>query len=79
MLSLLIGLIFLVIILGCVWWAIQQLLPLIPMGEPFRTILRVLLVLILVLIVLYIIMILLGGAGIPINNFGIRGAYPYRG
>lgn len=79
MIGTLIGLIFLIIVLGVVWWAIQQLLPLIPMGEPFRTILRVLLVLILVLIVLYIIMILLASAGIPINNFGIHGAYPYRG
>jgi hypothetical protein len=41
MIGTLIGIIFVVIILGVCWWAIQTLLPLIPMAEPFRTILRV--------------------------------------
>lgn len=70
MLGTLIGLIFLCIILGVVWWAIQQLMPLIPIGEPFQTIIRVLLVVILVIIVIYVMMALLGAAGVHVNKFG---------
>lgn len=66
MIGTVIGLIFLIIVLGVVWWAIQQLLPLIPIGEPFATILRVLLVVLLVVIVLYVIMQLLGAGGIHV-------------
>jgi hypothetical protein len=50
--------------LGVVWWAIQQLLPLIPLGEPFRTIIRVLMTVIIVLIVLWVMLQLLGYAGV---------------
>lgn len=66
MLGTLIGIIFVLIILGVVWWAIQQLLPLIPIAEPFRTIIRILMIVILVLIVLWIIAALLGMAGIHV-------------
>jgi len=73
MISVLIGIIITVIVLGVVWWAIQQLLPLIPLGEPFRTIVRVLMVVVLVIIVVYIIMQLLGAAGIGVAGFhGLR-------
>ncbi len=71
MIGTLIGIIFLCIVLGVIWWAVQQLLPLIPMGEPFATIVRVLMVVILVLIVLYVIVVLLGAAGIHVP-LGIR-------
>jgi hypothetical protein len=60
MIGTLIGIIILLIVVGVVWWAIQQLLPLIPLPEPFRRIIHVLLILILVLIVIYVILILLG-------------------
>lgn len=66
MLGTLIGIIFVLIFLGVVWWAVQQLLPLIPIAEPFRTIIRVLMILILVLIVLWIIATLLGLVGIHV-------------
>lgn len=73
MIGTLIGIIFACIILGVVWWAAQQLLALIPLGEPFATIVRVLLVVIFVLIVLYIIGMLLGLAGIHVPmSFGGR-------
>ena len=71
MIGTLIGIIFLCIVLGVIWWAVQQLLPLIPMGEPFATIVRVLMVVILVLIVLYVIIILLNAGGIHVP-LGIR-------
>jgi hypothetical protein len=64
MIAALIYLIVAVIILGVVWWAVQQLLPLIPLGEPFRTILRVLIVLLTVLIVIWVIFQVLGIAGL---------------
>jgi uncharacterized membrane protein YwzB len=66
----LIGIIFALIILGVAWWAIQQLLPLIPLGEPFRTMIRILLTVLMVVIVLWVIIMLLGMAGIHVPIFG---------
>ena len=70
MIGTLIGLIFFLIILGVVWWGCQQLLALIPLAEPFATIVRVLMVVIMVIIVIYVAMQLLGMAGIPVNSIG---------
>ena len=64
----LIGIIVTLIILGVIWWAINQLLPLIPIAEPFSTIIRVLMTVILVLIVLWIILVLLGAAGVHVGG-----------
>jgi hypothetical protein len=77
MIGTLISILFVVIIVGVVWWAIQTLLPLIPMAEPFRTIVYVLMVLILVCIVLWIIWQLVVASGLatasfPIIRFGGR-------
>jgi len=66
MIGTLIGLIFLVILLGVIWWAIQQLLAVIPMAEPFRTIVYVLMVVVLVIVVLYVATVLIGLAGIHV-------------
>jgi len=60
MIGTLIGIIVLLIIVGVIWWAIQQLLPLIPLPEPFARIIYVLMIVVLVLIVLYVILALLG-------------------
>lgn len=60
MIGTLIGIIFTLIVVGVIWWAITQLLPLIPLPEPIARIINVLLVVILVLIVLYVIAQLLG-------------------
>jgi hypothetical protein len=62
----LIGIILLLVVLGVIWWAVQQLLPLIPLAEPFHTIIRVLMTVILVLVVLWVILILLGAAGVHV-------------
>ena len=64
----LIGIIITLIIVGVIWWAIQQLLPLIPLSEPFRRIVYVLMMVILVLIVLWVILVLLGGAGVHVGG-----------
>lgn len=66
MIGTLIGLILLCVILGVIWWGAQQLLALIPMGEPFTTIVRILMVVILVIIIVYVFIILLGLAGIHV-------------
>ena len=71
MIGTLIGLIFFCIIVGVVWWGCQQLLALVPMAEPMATIVRVLMVIILVVVVIYVAMVLLGAAGIQVNNFGL--------
>jgi hypothetical protein len=62
----LISIIIVCIILGVCWWAIQQLLPLIPLSEPFATVIRVLMTVIVVLVVLWIILVLLGMAGVHV-------------
>lgn len=62
----LIGIIFVLILLGVVYWAITQLLPLIPLPDPFARIVHVLMVVILVLVVLWVIVILLGAAGVHV-------------
>ena len=72
MVGTLIGIILVIIILGVLWWAVQQLLPLIPMGEPFHTIVRVLMTVVLVIVVIWIITVLLSAAGIHVNTFGFR-------
>lgn len=66
MIGTIIGIIFVLIILGVVWWGIQQLLPLIPLPEPFARIIHVLLVILLVVIVLWVILVLLGMAGVHV-------------
>lgn len=65
----LIGIIILLIILGVLWWGIQQLLPLIPLPEPFRRIIYVLMVIIVAFIVIWIILMLLGAVGVHVPLF----------
>lgn len=64
-----IGLIFTLILLGVIWWALQQLLALIPLAEPFKTIIYVLSVVLLVCIVLWVATVLLGMAGVHVPTF----------
>lgn len=66
MIGTIIDIILTLIILGVIWWGAQQLLALIPMGEPFATIIRVLLTIIMVLIVIWVLVIILEMAGIPV-------------
>jgi hypothetical protein len=64
MIGALISIIVTLIIVGVIWWAITQLLPLIPLPEPFARIIYVLLVVVLVIVVLWVILGLLGVGGI---------------
>jgi hypothetical protein len=72
MIGTIIGLIFTLIIIGVIWWACQELLKLIPLAEPFATIVRVLIVVLLVCIVIWVATVLLGMAGIHVPTFGVR-------
>ena len=70
MIGTLIGLILLCLFLGVVWYCIQQLLPLIPLAEPFATIVRVLVILLVAAVAFYVIIQLLGIAGVHVPTFG---------
>ena len=72
MIETLIGLIFFVIIIGVLWWAATTLLRIIPLAEPFRTVIHVLVILVGVFIVLYVAQMFLAAAGIkvPWPKFG---------
>lgn len=69
MIGTLIGVIFALVILGVLWWAMQRLAVLVPIAEPFRTIIYVLCVVIMVLVVLWVISVLLSMAGIHVPRF----------
>ena len=60
MIAVLVQIILTLVVLGVIIWAIQQLLPLVPLPPPFATIIHVLLILIVVLVVVWIIAGLLG-------------------
>jgi len=66
MIGTLVGIIFALIVLGVLWWGVQQLMALVPIAEPFKTIIYVVSVIIMVLVVLWIIIVLLGMAGIHV-------------
>ena len=53
MIAVLIQLIIVLLVCGVIWWAIEQLLPLVPLPSPIAQIIRVLLVVLLVLIVVF--------------------------
>lgn len=66
MLGTIIGIIFVLVILGVLWWAAQQVLALIPLAEPFRTLIRVVMVIFIVIVCLWILATILGIAGIHV-------------
>ncbi|RPH74040.1 hypothetical protein EHM76_04260 [bacterium] len=66
MIGTLVGIIFALIILGVLWWGVRQLMALVPIAEPFRTIIYVVCVIIMVLVVLWVITVLLGMAGVHV-------------
>lgn len=60
MIGTLVSAILLLIVAGVIIWAIQQLLPLVPMPEPFARIINILITVVVVLIVVYVIASLFG-------------------
>lgn len=72
MLGTLIGILLTLVIAGVIWWAVQQLLALVPLAEPFATLVRILIVVITVIIVIYVIVMLLGLAGVHVPMWSMR-------
>ena len=70
MIGAVIGLILAMILLGVLLWGGKRLVALIPLEEPFQTIVYVLFVLLTVIIVLWVIIQLLAFAGIHVPMFG---------
>lgn len=60
MIGTLVSAILLLIVAGVIIWAIQQLLPLVPMPAPFARIINILITVVVVLIVVYVIASLFG-------------------
>lgn len=64
MVGILIHLVVVLLIVGVIWWAIEQLLPLVPLPSPVGQVVRVLLIVILALVIIeYALLPLLGTAG----------------
>jgi hypothetical protein len=70
MIGTVIALIILVAVLGVFVWGGQTLMALIPMSEPFRTIIYVLFVILTVVLVIYVVIVLLSAVGIQVPIFG---------
>jgi hypothetical protein len=70
MIGTIIGLIFICIIAGFIWWAAQQLLAQTKVAEPFATFIRILVAFLILCLVLYALSILLGLVGIHVPTFG---------
>jgi Ca2+/Na+ antiporter len=62
MIQAIITLIFVLLVAGLIWWVIEQL---VPIPEPFRKAIYVLLVLICVLVAVYVVLMLLNSVGVP--------------
>ncbi len=69
MIGTLIGLLFLLIVAGFLFWAAQQLIALVPMAEPFSTLIRIVIYAIILLVVLYALTVLLGMMGVSVPTF----------
>ena len=60
MIGTLISVILTLIVLGVILWAVQSLLPMIPLPAPFATVIQVLITVVCVLVVVYVIASLFG-------------------
>ena len=59
MIDVLIHLIVVLLICGVIWWALEAILPLIPLPDPIRQIVRVLLIVVMAIIIIYALLPLL--------------------
>lgn len=64
MIEILISVAIYLIIAGLIWWAVTTILAIIPLPEPIKTVVNVIMIVILCLIVIYALLPLIpGGAG----------------
>lgn len=61
MVGTLINLIIWLVILGLIWWAVTTVLGVIPLPEPIRTVINVILVVVLCLILISVLLQIVGG------------------
>jgi len=71
MIGTLIGILISVIVLGVLWWALNEIMRVLPIAEPFHTIARVVMTLIVVVVAVWIIVQLLTmvGVHVPMTRF----------
>ena len=67
MIGILVGLLISLLIMGLLWYAAKEILKLIPLAEPFATLVRVVLVLIVGFIAIYFFVQILGMAGVGVH------------
>jgi hypothetical protein len=60
MIGALISAVLLLVVLGVIIWAVEALLPMVPLPAPFHAVIRVLIIVICVLVVVYVIAGLFG-------------------
>ena len=73
MIGVLIQLVIYLIIVGVIYWAVTTILGVVPLPDPIRTVINVVMIVILVLIVVYALLGLLpalGGSGLHLGRFG---------
>lgn len=68
MIDALITLVIYLLIVGLLWWAATTIIAVIPLPEPIRTVVRVLLIVVLCLIVIYALLGLLPGGGFHLRR-----------
>lgn len=69
MIGALIGFFIILLIAGFLFWAVQQLIPLVPTAEPFTTLIRICLYGLILFIVIWAITYLLGMLGVAVPTF----------
>lgn len=63
MVAALINLVVVLLIVGLIWWAVERILPLLPLPEPIGTVVRVILIVVLCIVVIYALLGLVPGSG----------------
>lgn len=63
MIEILISIVIYLLIAGLIWWAVTTILGVIPLPEPIKTVINVIMIVILCLIVIYALLPLIPGGG----------------
>ncbi len=66
MIEVLISVIIYLLIAGLIWWAVTTILGIIPLPEPIKTVINVLMIVVLCLIVIYALLPLIPGGGVRV-------------
>jgi len=67
MIATVIGVIFLLIVVGILWWAVTELIALLPLPAAIQRAIYILGVVLIALLVIYVIIVILGIVGIHVN------------